>query len=120
MTIEKKADDVENSPPESIPMLEIQGQSVMPAALARITLSLTEGSSTAEATRTVEQTPAHPASPAIVTVALPPTRPTESAPVFTSPAKSFQHSHTKCSFVVGRGLVWEDLCPCKPTTESPN
>jgi hypothetical protein len=22
------------------------------------------------------------------------------------------HSHTRCTYVVGRGLVWEDLCPC--------
>jgi hypothetical protein len=25
------------------------------------------------------------------------------------------HSHNHCSYVVGKGLVWEDLCPCDPT-----
>jgi len=24
------------------------------------------------------------------------------------------HSHNHCSYVVGRGMVWEDLCPCNP------
>ena len=25
------------------------------------------------------------------------------------------HSHNHCSYVVGKGLVWEDLCTCDPT-----
>ena len=33
----------------------------------------------------------------------------------TAPDVETVHSHNKCSFVVGKGLVWEDLCPCDPT-----
>lgn len=28
------------------------------------------------------------------------------------PTESIGHSHTHCTYVVGKGLVWEDLCPC--------
>ena len=36
-------------------------------------------------------------------------------PMTMSPDTEPVHSHNKCTFVVGRGLVWEDLCPCDPT-----
>ena len=36
-------------------------------------------------------------------------------PMAMSPDTEPVHSHNKCTFVVGRGLVWEDLCPCDPT-----
>ena len=26
--------------------------------------------------------------------------------------QSPEHSHNHCTYVVGKGLVWEDLCPC--------
>lgn len=39
---------------------------------------------------------------------LQPTLPQQISPTVSQRA----HSHTHCSYVVGRGLVWEDLCPC--------
>ena len=30
------------------------------------------------------------------------------------PTENEVHSHNHCTYVVGKGLVWEDLCPCKP------
>ena len=34
--------------------------------------------------------------------------PTPSAPL----NNDVLHNHTKCTYVVGKGLVWEDSCPC--------
>ena len=28
--------------------------------------------------------------------------------------KASQHKHSHCTYVVGKSLVWEDLCPCEP------
>ena len=30
------------------------------------------------------------------------------------PTENEIHSHNHCTYVVGKGLVWEDLCPCNP------
>ena len=30
------------------------------------------------------------------------------------PTENEVHSHNHCTYVVGKGLVWEDLCPCNP------
>jgi hypothetical protein len=32
------------------------------------------------------------------------------------PPVEIAHSHKHCSYVVGKGLVWEDHCPCDPNT----
>ena len=37
---------------------------------------------------------------------------TSSNPNPTAPNLETGHSHNRCTFVVGKGLVWEDLCPC--------
>ena len=45
-----------------------------------------------------------------------PSAPTQTVdtPIVDTPTAPPTHTHTTCTYVVGRGLVWEDLCPCSP------
>ena len=30
------------------------------------------------------------------------------------PDENAGHSHSSCTYITGKGLVWEDMCPCEP------
>ena len=45
-----------------------------------------------------------------------PTKVVDTSFTQSPPTTSVPHTHTTCTYVVGKGLVWEDLCPCQPTT----
>ena len=54
----------------------------------------------------------------VITTATAPTQETNKIQSSTPPNLNIypqlpsNHSHTKCSFVEGKGLCWEDQCPC--------
>ena len=60
-----------------------------------------------------EMSPSH-------TVTSPPTKDTDTPTTQAPPTTSTPHVHTTCTYVVGKGLVWEDLCPCQPSTDEQN
>ena len=64
-------------------------------------------------TPSTELSPSH-------TVTSPPTKDTDTPTTQAPPTTSTPHVHTTCTYVVGKGLVWEDLCPCQPSTDEQN
>ena len=145
-----ESDDIENSPIESIRMLELsEGRAIQPPAMSRDPLSLAREFFTFRALRPTETSP--PSSPTLPippftpqsthtdtspdrtespppstemspshTVTSPPTKDTDTPTTQAPPTTSTPHVHTTCTYVVGKGLVWEDLCPCQPSTDEQN
>ena len=129
----------ENSPHESVHMLDVTGATpVRPKATTRDPLSLARELLTFKTFRPTPTTPpptsqlaqsetsspqaelatTHNETSTVLIEPSPPAGNIALPEVATPPATPVpcKHTHTTCTYVVGRGLVWEDLCPCGPTT----